>query len=157
MEVRLLLCKRVLARIPEEDHSEDDAIYYLRNWLSEHETKAVVLLQDWREFVAQWEHEIGEFPEARMAFFAIHRGIITPYRDKYADEAGVKPDGETTAAMNEVDAMKTITRRHYDTCEYLVTDVPSVFRGRGLVLPDPRIVTPALFRAIQQESVGSVS
>jgi hypothetical protein len=156
MEVRVLLCHRVLGRFPlVREPADDEAIAFLRNWLSTRESKAVVLLQDWKQFVSEWEAAIGDFPETKSEFFAILRGIITPYRDKYAVEAGVAPDGETTASEDEVGAMRIITRRHYDTCEYLVTYDPGVFRGKGLKLPDERIVTPALFRAVHQPEVDA--
>jgi hypothetical protein len=151
MEVRVLLCNRVLGRFPYvRDAADDEPIAFLRNWLSSRENKAVVLLQDWKSFVREWEATIGDFPEVRGEFFGILRGILTPYRDKYAVEAGIAADGETTAALDEVAAMEVITRRHYDTCEYLITYEPTVFRGNGFLLPDERIVTPELFRAVHQ-------
>ncbi len=143
-DVQVLLCKRVLDRIPEV---EDETIGFLQNWLSKRGTKAVVLLQDWKAFVDYWEGQLRLHPEVRDSFFAMLRGIITPYRDKYAVEAGLKPDGETLASMDEVEAMKVITQRHYATCEYLVTEDPELFRAKGLRLPDSRILKPEVLQA----------
>ena len=144
MEVQILLCSRVLARIGEV---EDESISFLTGWLSERQTIAVVLPQAWKAFVTQLEAEMEGFRESRDAVLGILRGILTPYREKYADEAGIPPDGEVVEGMDEVSAMRTITTRHYATCMYLVTDAPEEFRGKGLRLPDSRILTPDLFRA----------
>ena len=144
MEVQILLCKRVLHRIRDVD---DEAITFLTNWLSSHQTKAVVLPGAWTEFTHEVAEDLRGFPESQEYVLGIIRGIVTPYRDKYAHEAGVPADGEVVGAMGEADGMKTITDRHYATCTYLVTDAPELFRGKNLHLPETRILTPDLFHA----------
>lgn len=150
MEVQVLLCSRTLDRMPE---ATDGAIGFLQDWLSRHDTKAVVLPRDWLAFSRKWETELQDYPESRQAFFALLRGIITPYRDKYAPEGGIADDGDHVGEASEVDAMSLITKRHYATCEYLITTQPEVFRGKGLRIPDSRILTPELFQAeVQAEA-----
>lgn len=152
MEVQILLCRRVLDRMPE---TNDDTIAFIQDWLSRHDTKAVVLPRDWREFIAKWENELRDAPESRGPFLALMRGIITPYRDKYAVSAGIENDGDPVAwaSVDEVEGMSVITKRHYATCKYIITDEPLVFRGKGLTLPDSGILTPELFAAeVQAES-----
>lgn len=144
MEVQVLLCRRVLDRMPEVS---DETIAFVQNWLSQLDAKAVVLPQDWEAFVRRWEHDLRDSPESRGPFFAMLRGIITPYRDKYAEEAGIQDDGESVASKEEVEAMRIITNRHYATCTYLLTEDLALFRGRKLRLPDARILTPELLRA----------
>ena len=147
MEVRILLCRRVLDRMPE---ATDAVMGFIQNWLSLRDTKAVVLPQDWDAFVTHWTSELQEFPESREPFFAMMRGIITPYRDKYATEANVEGDGDRVAVADEVEAMRIITGRHYATCAYLITDDPTIFQGKRLRLLDSRILTPELFAAESQ-------
>jgi hypothetical protein len=144
MEVQILLCQRVLRRIRDV---EDESITFLANWLSSRQIKAVVLPRAWNEFTKEVEEELRGFPESQEYVLGILRGILTPYRDKYAHEAGVQADGEVVGELDELSAMRTITTRHYASCMYLVTYAPEIFRGNGLRLPDTRILTPDLFQA----------
>jgi hypothetical protein len=70
------------------------------------------------------------------------RGIVTPYRDKYTEEAGIEiEDDEDIRAMNDTDAAVTIANRHYATCRYLIVDDPKEYHGKKLKIGDDKIVT----------------
>lgn len=120
--VRLVVARDVLFRLPE--HS-DRFIAFLRHWLIMNDTKAVATLSAWKEFMSYWEHRLkGTSEEIRETFFASMRGIVTPYRTKYLEEAKIKV--ETEIESMEIDE-GTIVGWHYATVKFLITDSPEDF------------------------------
>ncbi len=72
------------------------------------------------------------------------RGLITPYRTKYASEAGLKLNNEVES--DKVDE-KTIVKWHYATVRFLVTNDPTQYNSDtefANILPKS-ILTPKEF------------
>jgi hypothetical protein len=88
------------------------------------DTKAVVTLSAWKLFQKHWESELKEMPETRDSFFANIRGLVTPYRVKYASEDQTVDRIE----RESIDITETeIVNWHYATVKYLITENPSEF------------------------------
>ena len=137
--VILVMTKDVLMRFPEQ---KDKYISFLTFWLSENETKAVVSLSAWKEFENYWKESLnGVSEEIRDPFFATMRGSITPYRTKYATEAGMRIENESET--NLIDE-KTIVNWHYATVRYLISDNPEEFHivPSEIKIPTASILTP---------------
>lgn len=140
--VILVMTKDVLMRFPEQ---KDKYISFLTYWLSVNETKAVVSLSAWKEFENYWNDGLKSVsPEIRNPFFATMRGSITPYRTKYATEAGMKVENEIET--NSIDE-KTIVNWHYATVRYLISDNPDEFRLQSsqIRIQTASILTPKEF------------
>lgn len=133
------MAKDVLMRFPEQ---KDKYISFMTYWLSENETKAVVSLSAWKYFEKEWGENLKSVSrEIKDPFFATMRGSITPYRTKYATEAGMKVENEIES--NSVDE-KTIVNWHYATVRYLISDNPEEFRlsPSQIKIPIASILTP---------------
>lgn len=125
--------------------TEDKYISFLRFWLSDNKTKAVVTLPVWKNFLKKWDAELVDYSnEIKESFFASMRGVVTPYRTKYATEAGLKIDNEFES--NSVDE-KTIVTWHYATIKYLITEGPEEFRSEAISIriSEALILTPKEF------------
>ncbi|MHB1709496.1 MAG: hypothetical protein ACYCT2_08500 [Thermoplasmataceae archaeon] len=132
----------VLERLPEP---EDKYISFLRFWLSDNDTKAVVTLSEWKKFMEKWESELKDCSnEIKEPFFASMRGVVTPYRTKYATEAGLKINNEQES--NSIDE-RTIVTWHYATVRYLITGTPEKFRPEAefIKISEASILTPKEF------------
>lgn len=140
--VKIVLTSDVLGHIPE---SENQFISFLRYWISDNDTKGVVTLSAWKEFESYWNRELSNFTEVRNSFFYSMRGLLTPYRTKYADEAGIEI-GEIDKQSMELDE-KTIVNWHYASVRYLISDKAEELRSNSqdIKISTDSILTPKEF------------
>lgn len=121
--------------------TSDKNISFIHYWISENDTKAVVTLSAWKDFEKKWNLELGDLEETKNSFFANMRGIITPYRTKYASEARLEVDIDKESL--EIDE-KTIVNWHYASVEYLLTNNPDHYISSSpqLKIPAKSVLTP---------------
>lgn len=117
---------------------------FLWFWISETYNKGVVTLSAWKEFVKYWDDAL-EDGEAKESFFNLIRGLLTPYRTKYADEAGLEVDIDKESM--ELDE-KTIVNWHYSSVSYLISDKAVLLRdtqSQDMKISKKSILTPKEF------------
>lgn len=133
----------------------DKNISFIHYWISENDTKAVATLSAWKEFEKKWTKELADMDEVKNSFFASMRGIITPYRTKYASQAKLEVDIDRESL--EIDE-KTIVNWHYASVEYLLTDFPDQYTSSSpeLKIPDRNVLTPKQFYGRLEVEDGSI-
>jgi len=144
MEVELVIDNEVLGRFP--DNSKP--IAFLKHWITDRKTKAVTLLKHWNVFRSGWERDlINVSEEIKQPFFAMMRGIVTPYRKKYGIEAGIDSENinDEDEGEDDIVAIKAVVNRHYATVKFLVVGNPDAYKANGIKISDSRIVTPEEF------------
>lgn len=141
MDVELVIDKKILDKIIEHDKYND----FLKFWLAEKDTKAVILKSGWGSFKKEWEQSLRErTSEFKELFFAGIRGIVTPYRDKYAEDIDV-PEEYEEPQTDPISETARIVNRHYATVKYLVVGDPSEYSSQDLKINPNRIVTAKTF------------
>lgn len=117
-----------LAKIKARDNKPAFFVIY---WLSTEETKAVATKDSWNAFHKEIRDELKEMPDTYKGVIGFFRGIITPYRTKYAEEAGIKlsleekdKDGKETEEDSQI---IKIVNRHYATVKYLIVENPDAY------------------------------
>ena len=149
MEVTIVIDEYVLNSIV---ISRDRYHSFLRWWINEQDTKAVVIKKIWLRFIREKEEELKEFKETSDFFFGSVRGIITPYREKYAEETQEPTDMEIQVdeVENEIDATLNIANRHYATCRYIIVRNPENYKGKEVRIGDGRILSPQEFYSLME-------
>lgn len=144
LEVNLVIDESVLPKI----YQNDKLNAFLKYWISEKTTKAVVCEKYWNDFVKEWEKSLKDcLDEVKAPFFASIRGVVTPYRDKYATGLPTTTTKDTTNEKDEKDPIQKtidIVSRHYATVKYLITEYPERYKGK-MRLGDSQILTPKQF------------
>lgn len=135
-EVELVIDASILRRMPETERF----VSFLKFWITCNNTKAVVTLSVWKEFEKYWQEQLSErSEEITTPFFATMRGVATPYRNKYATEAGLTQDDP--ADSESIDE-KTIVNRHYATVKYLIVENAEAYKSDGEIkITKGRILT----------------
>lgn len=125
--------------------SENKFVKFLIYWISGHNTKAVTTLKNWKRFFREWEERLKDrSDELKNPFFAFFRGIVTPYRKKYAKEDNLSitdNDNKEKSNNDEITNIINIINRHYATVEYLITEDPSIYEGKDIKIDKDRIVS----------------
>lgn len=149
MEVTIVIDDDVLDKIV---LARDKYHSFLRWWINERDTKVVVLKKIWDKFIKQKEDELKGFEESAGVFFASVRGIVTPYREKYAEESLEATDIEVPvdAVENEIDATLNIANRHYATCKYVIVKTPENYKGKDVRIGDDKILSPQEFYSLME-------
>jgi hypothetical protein len=147
--VKIVITQDVLFELPERSNKY---IAFLRYWIALNDTKAVVTLSAWKEFEKHWNKRLkGESQELTESFFANMRGLITPYRTKYATEAQLQVNSEKESmGIDE----ETIVEWHYATVKYLITKDPTRFHAKigRIKIPIEFILSPrGLFGKLEVE------
>jgi hypothetical protein len=120
----------------DEIFTHDKYYDFMKFWLGERDIKAVVSRTAWNAFEKEWGKSLEDKSESSETFFAIMRGIVSPY---------VKPEGSSDVDKDALSETMDIVNRHYATVEYLVVKVPPLYEGKGIKIGDDRIFTPRGF------------
>lgn len=152
--VKIVLTEDVLFELPA---NSEKYIAFLRYWIALNDTKAVVALSAWKEFEKHWREKLkGVSQELTESFFAIMRGLVTPYRTKYATEAHLEVDTEKESMAMDAE---TIVEWHYATVKYLITENPTKFNADidRIKIPKEFILSPrGLFGKLEVEDGGVI-
>jgi len=143
VEVELVMDSESLQEHP----SDEKHLQFLLFWLNKHETKAVVTKRAWNTFTKGWEKKLPKNSETANAFFATMRGLFTPYRDKYASEAGLAVENDENAEEEKTEEgeLSDIVNRHYPTVKYLIVKNPETFQATGLKIAGDKILNSKQF------------
>ncbi|MBS3069150.1 hypothetical protein J4441_02170 [Candidatus Micrarchaeota archaeon] len=145
LEVELLIDGSVLNDlVPTADKYSGFLLY----WIYNNQTKAVVPKKSWNEFFRTWEEKLSHVSdEIKSPFFATVRGIASPYREKYADEAGCPAD-ISESSDDEAEELVRIANRHYATIKYII--VKNELSSQVLKISQDRILSPKDFYTVQE-------
>lgn len=136
MEVELVIDNVVLDKIV----SQDKVSEFLRFWISENKTKAVVVRIHWNEFIKKWETTLQEDgaseEEVIRPFLAGMKGIVTPYRNKYLCDDKI-PEIELDSPIEET---TRIINRHYATIKYVVVEDPKNYNQDDLKIDEEQLL-----------------
>ncbi len=128
--------------ILENIHSTDKYNQFLKYWINENETKAVVCISHWKTYFKKWEANLKSVgDEIKKPFFGSIRGVATPYRDgKYGVEAE-ENSADSKGEINSIEKTVEIVNRHYATVQYLLSEQGSNYKDKKLTLSSDRILT----------------
>lgn len=110
---------------------ENECDFFFIFWLSSQETKAVIPKNSWSEFHKAIKESLKNMEETYKGVMGFYRGIVTPYRTKYAEEAGIKLSEEEKKGdgveNDEASSIAKIVNRHYATVRYLIVEDPKIY------------------------------
>lgn len=140
MDIEIVICVEVLKKTTaREKHSS-----FLQFWVSQKNTKAVVVKEDWNAFMKEWENDLKDcLEEVKQPFFGLLRGTATPYREKYADEVVGAKEIELKGTSSE--KITQIVNRHYATVQYVVVNNPNDFNISKMKISQDQLLTPKGF------------
>lgn len=122
------------------DRSQEEEVLFLFYWLREQRTKAVIPKKGRDRFIATLETKAETSPDVYYPILSFFRGYTTPYRFKYANEAGIKLQTEEKTEekmysddMDEKQIIIKVSNWHYATVKYVIVKNPEEYRRDNLI------------------------
>ncbi len=137
-DVKIVIGKDVL----DEIFHNDKYNAFIRHWLVENETKAIVDMKSWKEFNKEWVNNLKDCTdEIKNPFFASIKGIVRPYREELAQSDIEEQIDHTDSITSTV----SIVNRHYATCQALIVKNVNDYKSKKIKIGSEFILTPKEF------------
>ena len=136
MGISVVIDKTILDKL----HLSDKLNSFLKYWLVQEQTKAIVCSDDWNAYEKSWKAKFKEDmvgAEITIPFFASLRGVVYEYEG-------------TLTSRNSHDKTIEIVNRHYATVQYLLSQNPQDYMGKNAKVSDDRILSLKEFYAVME-------